>query len=113
MEFRERIRKGLTPFRALYTSNYVTDETLTLLKERCGLSVAVSFREDLEASNVVRVIWIEPGVEREAWRIFKTHRDKGYSFTDCTSFALMDILAIKNSFTYDGHFRQYGFAMHP
>ncbi len=48
-----------------------------------------------------------------AWRIFKTHRDKGYSFTDCTSFALMDVLAIKNSFAYDGHFRQCGFGMHP
>jgi uncharacterized protein len=89
------------------------DETLTLLKERCGVSVAVSFREDLEASSVVRVLWLEPEVEREAWRIFKTHRDKGYSFTDCTSFALMDLHAVKNSFTYDGHFRQYGFVMHP
>ncbi len=113
MEFRERIRKSLTPFRTLYTSNYVMDETLTLLKERCGLSVPVSFREDLEASSVIRVLWVDPPVEREAWRIFKTHRDKGYSFTDCTSFALMDVHAVKNAFAYDGHFRQYGFIMHP
>jgi len=77
------------------------------------LSVAVSFREDLEASSVIRVLWIEPAVEGEAWKIFKTHRDKGYSFTDCTSFAMMDFHAIKNAFAYDGHFRQYGFAMHP
>jgi uncharacterized protein len=89
------------------------DETLTLLKERCGHSIAVSFREDLEASSVVRVLWLDPEVEREAWRIFKTHKDKDYSFTDCTSFALMDLHAVKHSFTYDGHFRQYGFATHP
>ena len=112
LEFRERIRKSLTPFRTLYTSNYVTDETLTLLRERCGLSAAVSFREDLEASSIVRVLWIDTRVEREAWRIFKTHRDKEYSFTDCTSFALMDLHAIKNAFAYDRHFRQYGFRVH-
>ena len=113
LEFRERLRKSLTPFRTLYTSNYIIDETLTLLKERCGVSVAVSFREDLEKSSVVRVLWLEPQVEKEAWRVFKTHRDKAYSFTDCTSFALMDLHAVKNAFTYDGHFRQYGRIMHP
>jgi uncharacterized protein len=113
LDFRERIRKSLTPFRTLYASNYVMDETLTMLKERCGVSVAVSFREDLEASSVVRVLWLEPEIEREAWKIFKTYKDKGYSFTDCTSFALMDLHAVKNSFTYDGHFKQYGFVMHP
>ena len=113
LEFRERLRKSLTPFRTLYTSNYIIDETLTLLKERCGVSVAVSFREDLERSSVVRVLWLEPQVEKEAWRVFKTHGDKGYSFTDCTSFALMDLHAVKNAFTYDGHFRQYGRIMHP
>ncbi len=113
MEFRERLRKSLTPFRSLHTSNYIVDETLTLLKERCGVSVAVSFREDLEKSNVVKVLWLEPQVEREAWRIFKTHRDKDYSFTDCTSFALMDLHAVKSAFAYDGHFKQYGFIIHP
>jgi len=113
LEFRKRLRKSLTPFRTLYTSNYIIDETLTLLKERCGVSVAVSFREDLEKSSVVRVLWLEPQVEKEAWRVFKTHGDKGYSFTDCTSFALMDLHAVKNAFTYDGHFRQYGRIMHP
>ncbi len=99
LEFRERLRKSLTPFRTLYMSNYIIDETLTLLKERCGVSVAVSFREDLEKSSVVRVLWLEPQVEKEAWRVFKTHGDKGYSFTDCTSFALMDLHAVKNAFT--------------
>ena len=107
------MRKSQTPFRVLCTSNYVIDETLTLLKERRGVSVAVSFREDLEKSNAVKVLWLEPDIETEAWRIFKTHKDKDYSFTDCTSFALMDLHGVKNAFAYDGHFRQYGFILHP
>src|SRR2546427_8482755 len=44
------------------------------------------------------------GDETSAWRIFKTHRDKTYSFTDCTSFALMEKNVIKNAFAYDRHF---------
>ncbi len=67
LEFRERLRKSLTPFRTLYMSNYIIDETLTLLKERCGVSVAVSFREDLEKSSVVRVLWLEPQVDLHSW----------------------------------------------
>jgi len=42
MEFREQIRLGGTPFRRLYTSNYVIDETHTYaipLRDRCGGSL--------------------------------------------------------------------------
>jgi len=75
--------------------------------------VAVSFRNDLEASALVRVLWVDRDVEAGGWKIFKTHREKKYSFTDCTSFALMETQAIKNAFTFDKHFQQHGFNMLP
>ena len=84
------------------------DETLTLLKDRCGSEVAISFRQDLEASKTVRILWVDEEDEAKAWRIFKTHKYKTYSFTDCTSFALMEENAIKNAFAYDRHFAQHG-----
>ena len=84
------------------------DETLTLLKDRCGSEVAISFRQDLEASKTVRILWVDEEDEAKAWRIFKTHKGKTYSFTDCTSFALMEENAIKNVFAYDRHFAQHG-----
>ncbi len=89
------------------------DETLTLLKDRCGSEVAISFRRDLEASPTVRVLWVEKENEAQAWRIFQARKDKEYSFTDCTCFALMEAHAIKNVFAYDKHFRQHGFNMLP
>ncbi len=75
--------------------------------------MAVSFRNDLETSTLLRILWVERDVESEGWKIFRTHKDKGYSFTDCTSFALMETQAIKNAFTFDNHFRQHGFNVLP
>ncbi len=65
-------------------------------------------REDIEASCTVRVLWVNVEDEARAWKIFKTHKDKTYSFTDCTSFALMEKNVIKNAFAYDRHFAQHG-----
>ncbi len=78
------------------------------MKNRCGVKVAVSFRNDLEKSGVVRVLWVDRNVESMAWKISEKHQDKEYSFTDCTGFALTELHAIRNAFTFDIHFRQYG-----
>lgn len=113
VDFRERIAHGETPFRKLYTSNYIIDETLTLLRTHCGHSVAVGFRKALEVSKLVRVFWITEHLERDAWKIFEKQSDKDYSFTDCGSFALMEYEAIRNAFAFDHHFTQYGFSIVP
>jgi uncharacterized protein len=91
----------------------VIDEALTLLRIHCGNRVAVSFRKALEASRLVKILWITETLEKAAWEIFEKHADKGFSFTDCTSFALMEAEAIRNVFTFDQHFSQYGFESVP
>lgn len=113
IKFREKIRLGKTPFRSLHTSNYVVDETLTVLRIHCGHAVAVAFRKALEASRLVRVMWITEPIEKAAWKIFEKHADKVYSFTDCASFALMQTEAARTAFTFDQHFAQFGFATVP
>jgi predicted nucleic acid-binding protein len=46
----------------------------------------------------------------EAQTVFRRYnRDKTWSFTDCTSFAVMKELKIKTVFTFDDHFEQMGF----
>ena len=49
----------------------------------------------------------------EAWEIFKKYFDKDFSFTDCTSFAVMKIRKISEVFSFDKHFEQYGFKRLP
>lgn len=113
VEFREKVRQGHTPFRSLYTSNYIVDETLTLLRFHCGHHVAVTFRQSLETSKLLGVLWVTDALEKVAWKIFEKRSDKEYSFTDCTSFALMAAEAIQNAFTFDEHFSQQGYNVVP
>jgi len=49
-----------------------------------------------------------------AWRIFQQYKDKGFSFTDCISFAVMERHKIRAAFAFDEHVRQYGrFTVYP
>jgi predicted nucleic acid-binding protein len=90
------------------TSDYVLDEAYTLLRLRAGHGVAVQFGEDIRASRVLRVEYLTADAIEAAWRIFRAFADKDFSFTDCTSFALMERLGLEAAFTFDDHFRQYG-----
>ena len=48
-----------------------------------------------------------------ARQVFFRHRDKEYSFTDCTSLVVMQELKLKQVLTTDRHFRQMGFEVLP
>ncbi|MFW6111111.1 MAG: type II toxin-antitoxin system VapC family toxin [Thermoproteota archaeon] len=65
----------------------------------------------LETAAVIRRV--KPQIEEKAWEIFKKYQDKDFSFTDCTTFAMMEEEALSTAFTFDPHFQQYGFRMVP
>lgn len=90
------------------TSDYVLAETLTTLRFRAGHAIAVDFGQAVRESGLLTVEAVSILIREEAWRIFKTFADKDFSFTDCTSFVLMERLAISIAFAFDDHFRQYG-----
>ena len=97
----------------LVTTDYVMDETLTLIRMRLGLPAAKAWWEQVEGSSRLRWEWV--GVERaeKARKAFFRFRDKSYSFTDCTSFVVMQELRLKQALTTDHHFRQMGFQLSP
>ena len=84
------------------------DETLTLLRSRRGLSDALKFIGKIRKSQSVRVFWVNEGIFEKALSIFEKTGDKSWSFTDCTSFALMKDLSINEAFTFDNHFTEAG-----
>ena len=98
----EKLYKSNT--KPLITSNFIFDETVTLLMSRLGFDIAVKFGESLKKSNFVNIIRITDEDEDNAWRIFLKYKNSGFSYTDCTSFAAMHRLKIDTAFTFDKHF---------
>lgn len=80
---------------------------------KLGHSAAVKFGRQIRKSRVVTVIHVTEKIEDHAWKIFEKYSDKSFSFTDCTSFAIMNIEKIKSAFAFDKHFVQYGFFVKP
>ena len=102
-------RKLADERRRFVTSEYVVDETVTLLLIRHSHAAAVDFLDTMEQSKVMRLEWIGPERFRAAADLFRRHGDKHWSFTDCVSFAVMRDLGMLDAFTTDHHYRQAGF----
>ncbi|MBU1599557.1 PIN domain-containing protein [bacterium] len=91
----------------LITSNYIIDETLTLVNDRLGHNVAIKIGQKLWNEEIAQLVRVTSSDEQEAWKIFVKYQDKGFSFTDCTSFVLIERLGIPSAFAFDDYFRQY------
>lgn len=96
-----------------YTSNYILDETVTLLRFKASLKAAVIFKEKIKNSKVLRVVRISEDLEAKAYKKLKKFRDLPLSFTDCTSFAVMESLNVKRVFTFDNDFKKAGYVVFP
>lgn len=96
----------------LLSSSDVFDETVTLARKRLGHAVAVALGDYLR-SEEVELMPVDEEDRAAAWALFKARADKGYSFTDCTSFVLMRRLGIKDAIALDEDFKQEGFRVKP
>lgn len=105
-----RLQAGLAQKRRRFvTTEYIVDETATLLLVRHSHAAAADFLETIERSEAVRLEWIGPERFFASASLFRKHADKEWSFTDCVSFFTMRELRIRDAFTSDHHFRQAGF----
>lgn len=92
----------------LVTTDFVVDELLTLLKARGAFQRALLIGSRLFRGAGARIEWVEQADVLEAWQVFRSHRDKDWSFTDCVSRVVMERLGITQAFAFDEHFKQFG-----
>ena len=97
----------------LVTTDYVIDETLTLIRMRLGLRAAKVWWDQIAGSPRLRWEWVGAARAEKARGVFFRYRDKDYSFTDCTSFVVMQELKLKVALGTDRHFQQMGFQLLP
>lgn len=92
----------------LVTTNFVLAETHALLLNRIGRTAAMRFLDTFLQSSMI-LIRVTEADETTARQILRVTGDKDYSYTDATSFAVMDRMHMKEAFTLDHHFAQQGF----
>ena len=86
-------------------TNFVVAECHALALSRLGPEVARRWL----LGNVWPVERVTEGDEARARTIIGQYTDKTFSYTDATSFAVMERLGLRRAFAFDPHFQQYGF----
>ncbi len=93
------------------TTNYVLVETFALVQNRLGLEAVRGFQEDV--LPVLRVEFVTPQMHRLGLAALFAASKRGLSLVDCVSFEVMRELGVRSAFTFDRHFRDYGFIVIP
>ena len=86
-------------------TNFIVAECHALSLSRLGADIARKWL----LGNIWPVERVSVEDETKARVIIEQYTDKTFSYTDATSFAVMDRLRVKTAFAFDPHFRQYGF----
>lgn len=93
---------------SLLTTDYVVDETLTLLRARGERHRALELGEEFFGGKIAEIYRLSDDDLRAAWHIFRDYDDKDWSFTDCTSKVVIEKLGLNIALAFDRHFRQFG-----
>jgi predicted nucleic acid-binding protein len=105
--------KSQASHQALLMSNHAFDETMTVVKARLGMRVALQLGLRLRNSRFVEMVVFSPAEEQETWRVFSQYTDKDWSYTDCACLVLARGHELHQAFTFDHHFAQMGLVMVP
>jgi len=101
----------------LVTTNFILDETYTLLLMNVGYNCVLRFKHNIDEMSklgVITVIHLSKLLEETAWEVFEQFNiDKKWSFTDCTSKVIIEQKNIQEVFAFDHHFEQMGFIRKP
>ena len=113
-EAKATFQEALSRKSGLVTTDFVLDETFTLLFRRLPFHEAKTSMELLTTSceeTSVTLLGVSPARFKSAQALRLKFKDKPLiSFTDLTSMAVMRELGIRRILTEDEHFEQVGFS---
>jgi uncharacterized protein len=106
---RRRVSHFARTRRQAVTTDYVIDETFSLLKARGLRHLSPALRNLILTSKSLRLEWTEPGDFTATADFFLKHLNQHFSFTDCRSFLLMREYKLRDALTTDKQFTNAGF----
>ena len=96
------------------TSNYIIDELITLFRFRgIPFEKFCSFIDSLWNEEICNILRVTREIDFTAWKLLRKYKDHDFSFTDCTSFILMQQYGMKKVYSMDKHFQIIGFDVYP
>lgn len=101
--YKERIERD-----TFLTTDLILAETWTLLAAHLSRNAALTFWQSLRETRMP-LLTLETGDLEAAWQIMQSFSDQAFSLVDCTTFAVMERLAIHDAFAFDSHFLIYRF----
>lgn len=90
----------------LHTTNFILDEVYTYFCK--SHAVAIEMAELIMDNPLILLHRVAVEDENRAIEVLKAFKDRDFSYTDATSFAVMERLGINTTFAFDDHFTQYG-----
>jgi predicted nucleic acid-binding protein len=92
----------------VFTSDWVLAEFLSVAARRTLRAPAAAIADDLRSSPLTTVLPATRTGWDQAFRLFRSRKDKEWSFVDCTSIMLCNQFRITGVVTNDHHFAQAG-----
>jgi len=96
-----------------FTTDYVLDEAITHLQSTVNHATAEDCADWVLKQRHLQVVHITEEIWDEALALFRKYDDKDFSFTDCTSFVVMQQHKLRDVFGFDHHFEQMNFRLWP
>jgi predicted nucleic acid-binding protein len=93
----------------LITTNYIILEAIIILKKRFGLEAVSSFNNNITPS--LKIYWIDEEIHEVGVNNLVMVNRKKVSLVDYTSFEVMKRLNIEKAFSFDNHFKSFGFKL--
>ena len=92
----------------LLTTDYIVDETLTLLRARGQTTRSIALGEAFFSGQLARLYYLTEADIQLTWQVFSRFSDKEWSFTDCSSKVIIEKFKLTEALSFDDHFRQFG-----
>ena len=96
-------------------SNFILLESYTVISQRVSKNFAIAFKEDMYNEKYYSIYWMQKSLEDEVWDIFRSIKDKNFSYVDASILAVMKKEKIRNLLSFDTSFVQlkkpFGFTL--
>ena len=92
----------------MYTSDYILDETITTVLVRGNRQQSIMAGKALLTSQLIQLVYVAPEYLMRTWELYQKYKDKKFSFTDVSCFAIMENFKIHKAFSFDHEFVQAG-----